>query len=97
MPDREGAGKVSPEDVIAGHCELIARLRYLWGCFRPGRVGAVKMRRMSRRTGKKFKLKEGKKIRARGIPCPSGNVKAIRLQEKAGQVAEWMRHPGMDK
>ena len=86
-------GKFTLEEVIEGICEkLIARHPHIYGDV-SGQEGlvAVKDEEDVKKNWEKLKLKEGKKSVLGGVPLSlPATVKAIRLQEKAGQVGfEW--------
>src|SRR5882672_1569129 len=86
-------GKFTLEEVIDGICEkLIARHPHIYGDV-SGQEGlvAVKDEEDVKKNWEKLKLKEGKKSVLGGVPLSlPATVKAIRLQEKAGQVGfEW--------
>jgi XTP/dITP diphosphohydrolase len=86
-------GQFTLEDVIDGVCEkLIARHPHIYGDI-AGQKGLVAVNNEEdvKQNWEKLKLKEGKKSVLGGVPVSlPATVKAIRLQEKAGQVGfEW--------
>jgi len=86
-------GKFTLDDVINGICDkLIARHPHIYGDT-SGQEGLVEVRNEDdvKRNWEQLKLKEGKKSVLSGVPLAlPATVKAIRLQEKAGQVGfEW--------
>lgn len=86
-------GKFTLEEVIDGICEkLIARHPHIYGDI-SGQAGlvAVEDEEDVKKNWERLKLKEGKKSVLGGVPLSlPATVKAIRLQEKAGQVGfEW--------
>jgi MazG family protein len=86
-------GKFTLDDVINGICDkLIARHPHIYGDV-SGQEGLVEVRNEEdvKKNWEQLKLKEGKKSVLSGVPLAlPATVKAIRLQEKAGQVGfEW--------
>jgi len=87
-------GQFTLDEVINGICDkLISRHPHIYG--NPDNPGqdlvVVKDEEDVKRNWEKLKLKEGKKSVLSGVPLSlPATVKAIRLQEKAGQVGfEW--------
>jgi MazG family protein len=86
-------GQFTLDDVINGICDkLIARHPHIYGDV-SGQEGLVEVHNEEdvKRNWEQLKLKEGKKSVLGGVPLAlPATVKAIRLQEKAGQVGfEW--------
>jgi len=86
-------GQFTLEEVIDGVCEkLIARHPHIYGDI-AGQKGLVAVNNEEdvKQNWEKLKLKEGKRSVLGGVPVSlPATVKAIRLQEKAGQVGfEW--------
>jgi len=86
-------GEFTLDDVINGICDkLIARHPHIYGDT-SGQEGLVEVRNEDdvKRNWEQLKLKEGKKSVLSGVPLAlPATVKAIRLQEKAGQMGfEW--------
>ncbi|MDO6430876.1 nucleoside triphosphate pyrophosphohydrolase [Flavitalea sp. BT771] len=86
-------GQFTLEEVIDGICEkLIARHPHIYGDV-AGQKGLVEVKDEEdvKQNWEKLKLKEGKRSVLGGVPVSlPATVKAIRLQEKAGQVGfEW--------
>jgi XTP/dITP diphosphohydrolase len=86
-------GEFTLEDVINGICDkLISRHPHIYGDT-AGQEGLVEVRNEDdvKKNWEQLKLKEGKKSVLSGVPLSlPATVKAIRLQEKAGQVGfEW--------
>jgi len=86
-------GQFTLEEVINGICDkLISRHPHIYGDT-AGQEGLVEVRNEEdvKKNWEQLKLKEGKKSVLSGVPVSlPATVKAIRLQEKAGQVGfEW--------
>ena len=86
-------GQFTLEEVIDGICnKLITRHPHIYGTT-AGKEGLVEVKNEDdvKKNWEQLKLKEGKKSVLAGVPISlPATVKAIRLQEKAGQVGfEW--------